>query len=288
MDHHCECLPNLHMLLVVFTDTSFPVFSFLRFIPPSSPSGPWLNNCVGLNNYRYFYCFLLWTTIGTGYVTALLYPVVLLGPQPMLRFHRRLSTTTDLAGTGGGPMLTTPKSSWTLLQDHDSQIGFFIIPNRHQSHNDHALPDIRRKLSYVPSGIDWKTTYDSIDNTLSLWRHDPSVLVLIFIFSFSISLAVSILLALHTYLLLSAQTTLEFFMSFPIRRKLRSDGRKYFSPYNRGYLVNIKQVFGYHLPWYVSMVVPSCQASVPPAVPPTGNALCQPVNPLARPMVEMV
>ena len=263
-------------------------------LPPSSssssspPSGPWLNNCVGLNNYRYFYCFLLWTTIGTAYVVALLYPVVLLGPQPLLRFNRRLLTTTDLNGSGNGPLMTRTKSSWLLGQDHHAEIGLYITPNLHPSRRADAPSEIRRKLSFMPSWIDWKETYDSIDNRLSHWRHDANILVMIFIFSFSISLAVSILLALHTYLLLSAQTTLEFFMSFPIRRKLRTDGRKYFSPYNRGYLVNIKQVFGFRLPWYVSMVVPSCQAPVPPAVPPSGNGLSHPISPLTRPMVEMV
>ena len=246
-----------------------------------------MNNCVGLNNYRYFYCFLLWTTIGTAYVVGLLYPVVLLGPQPMLRFNRRLSATHDLNGASSESPMTISKSSWTLYRSgNHSEMGFFISSNVPSFHQDMVSTTIRRKLLSTSSGIDWTVAYDSIDNTLSQWRHDANILVMIFIFSFSISLAVSILLALHTYLLLSAQTTLEFFMSFPIRRKLRSDGRKYYSPYNRGYLINIKQVFGYRLPWYVSMVVPSCLEPVPQAVPPTG--LSHSVNPAIRPIVEMV
>jgi DHHC palmitoyltransferase len=51
-----------------------------------TPVGPWANNCIGLNNYRNFYCFLLWVTIGTGYVLFLLYPVVLGGSDPILHF----------------------------------------------------------------------------------------------------------------------------------------------------------------------------------------------------------
>jgi hypothetical protein len=40
---------------------------------------PWLGNCVGYRNYRYFVCFLIWVTITTTYVAAICAPKVFSG-----------------------------------------------------------------------------------------------------------------------------------------------------------------------------------------------------------------
>jgi hypothetical protein len=40
---------------------------------------PWLGNCVGYRNYRYFVCFLIWVTITTSYVAAICAPKVFSG-----------------------------------------------------------------------------------------------------------------------------------------------------------------------------------------------------------------
>lgn len=38
---------------------------------------PWLNNCIGLMNYRYFVCFLIWVSSTTMYIVLLAYPKVM-------------------------------------------------------------------------------------------------------------------------------------------------------------------------------------------------------------------
>ena len=190
---------------------------------------PWVNNCVGLNNYRFFYCFLLWTVVGTAYVAALLAPQMLLGPRPLLRtlhsfrHHRR-----------------------TLLDAHPAAAAVPIVPGH--SH---------RPLSTLQFA--W--------NLLAALRAEPYVLVVTFALSSSIAFAVGLLLTLHTSLVVTAQTTIEFAMSLHIRGKLRSEGRRYFSPYDRGLATNLSMVFGYAAPWYVAVVVPR-YFPPPPALPP--------------------
>ena len=38
---------------------------------------PWVNNCVGYHNYRYFYSFLLYLTLATAYIAAVLWPYMM-------------------------------------------------------------------------------------------------------------------------------------------------------------------------------------------------------------------
>ena len=56
-----------------------------------------------------------------------------------------------------------------------------------------------------------------------------------------------------------------------IRGKLRSEGRRYISPYDRGLATNLKMVFGYAAPWYVVAVTPK-HFPPPPALPPVPPA----------------
>jgi hypothetical protein len=70
------------------------------------------------------------------------------------------------------------------------------------------------------------------------------VSLITFLVCFGAYLGVGILLSIHTYLLLTGQTTLEYYRSIYIREKLRKENKVYKNPYDLGYYGNFKIVFG--------------------------------------------
>ena len=53
---------------------------------------PWINNCVGHFNRRYFFNFCLWTTIGCGYFSLTAYPYLRWAEWPSRRIYKRFDS----------------------------------------------------------------------------------------------------------------------------------------------------------------------------------------------------
>lgn len=98
---------------------------------------PWVNNCVGHGNYRYFYGFLLWTTVATFYLSVVMIPAVFvegnvlyelisLKKHPAMRggaasVHdaRSSSVTADSTGHGGNSVF---EALTDLRQRHEKEV----------------------------------------------------------------------------------------------------------------------------------------------------------------------
>mmetsp|Transcript_16849 Transcript_16849/g.25340 ORF Transcript_16849/g.25340 Transcript_16849/m.25340 type:complete len:331 (-) Transcript_16849:55-1047(-) len=175
---HCRCVkpPRAHHDSI----TGKCVYEMDHFCP-------WMNNCIGYYNYKYFVLFMAYLFVGCVYILVVC-------------------------------------SSWVL----------------------ELTPAQRRQALY--GGID-------VDEAV----------ILTFTVALSAALAVGILLGWHIYLILTNQTTIEFYINYENRSAARSSGILYKNPFDLGWRKNIKRVFG-NSPWYYCLF-PSSNIPLEPMYP---------------------
>lgn len=162
---------------------------------------PWLNNCVGLYNYRYFYSFLFWTSLATFYVCLITLP------------------------------MTLKKGRFILLSDQELRraLGFHIESSINSVFE--ATPSPIEDQSSL-SGFSTFLKYINFVNFFS-WSLGPSpsepftisVSELVTVICFAVCLGVFIgvfaLFAFHTYLVLTGQTTIECYNAIVIADRMK-------------------------------------------------------------------
>ena len=219
---------------------------------------------VGRNNYRYFYCFLLWTFIGTLYLSVAGGTVFIIKEDYSYssRIYIGENVRVDaevlkspLAGRSRVVGGLRKRQPYTPTGDRRLLYNISTVSNE--------LPDIDYEFSWKRRGLmslsaifdplqRFLTTTSSLEAINILLNADMQLLVGI-ITSSALTVAVGFLLIFHTILIRSGQTTIEYYESWSIRIKLQRDGRVYKNQYDRGLTKNVEAVLGKG-PWYTTIL----------------------------------
>lgn len=212
---------------------------------------PWINNCVGWGNYVYFFLFLLWLTVATGYIVCVMIPVVYETEKVLfdsiaegfrVAFRMRYELISDAFRHvwRGEFMASDPDSAMAILR------GGVVDSNT-------GVRATRQLLSHV-----LPVSSSVLVNPLQVMMHAGTIKAAVFggvdskviallttIVCFSVFTAAGGLFGFHVYLVTSAHTTVELWESMPIRRRLQELDIAYVSPYHKGSAWrNLKEVLG--------------------------------------------
>jgi len=170
---------------------------------------PWMFNVVGYFNYRYFCNFLMYVSIGMIYGT-------IVSAKPFLNLNGKLYYAQIKHSRKLFMALNATMTNTTLAQG-----------------GDHLLQPLTFKLSQV------KHMYPYVPTPA-----ECTTVAFTFLLCSCVGIAVLLLFAFHLYLILTAQTTIEFHGNYIKKRTAKAHGQPYVNPYHLGYKKNLEQVWG--------------------------------------------
>lgn len=166
---------------------------------------PWMFNCIGYFNYRYFVNFLIYVAMGMFYGALVsFHPFMMIDS---LEYKEQIMKSKELF------MSKINFGSDENVVDFGKQSAF------RYSHVQHLIPNVPTPNEATPIAFS-------------------------FMMCFAVGLSVVVLLGFHLYLILSAQTTIEFHGNRMKKQQCRIRGEEFYNPYDIGPRRNIEQIWG--------------------------------------------
>lgn len=180
---------------------------------------PWVNNCIGHFNHRYFVSFCIFMWIGTVYVSISTFDLFTyhFGNPAMLLDPKKFSKMIALS-LGFGPLVEEMMKKMRF----DSPM--------FQNHFKKAMDDYRPH----PGGF--------TDGDADEWEHIG--IIYLFLLTVGVTIALGMLNCYHLWLVSRGETSIEIHINKSERKKAAQRGMGYNNPYNHGLKNNMRFLFG--------------------------------------------
>lgn len=206
---------------------------------------PWMNNCIGFYNHRYFVSFCAFMWLGTVYVSTTSFDLFCYHfnhPGTLLDSKKR-STALSFA-FGVGPIIEK------ILEGIQLNSTFFMdnVEERIKSYRPH------------PAGLEEVHEYEHVG------------MIYLFLLTVAVTVALGMLNSYHLWLISRGETSIEVHVNSLEREKAAKRGMGYNNPYHYGGKRNFRMLFGMDSKrGWISVLLPSLHT-------PDGDGISWPSN----------
>lgn len=172
---------------------------------------PWLNNCVGFYNHRYFFLYMVYMMSGCLYACFLFYPL----------FYDNFYVGKEVVFHGVLYPLNMAYQFWT---------------SKNKSYTYIAISNGTSVKRTPPT-----QSFNQLTLSNQIYHHS---VIFVFFLGFGCVIALSILSLWHARLVSRGETSIEVHINKNERKRLKKLGQTYVNPYDFGFVQNWKLFFG--------------------------------------------